>query len=217
MRSADDFDSYYKSPDPWGIGQARRRDRALTGIIGPYVAGKTVLELGCGEGHLTASVFQSAARIEGVDISPVAISRANFLSLPNASFQVSDFLDVSFAGYDVIAAIECLYYLSASEQEAFYQKLATENAGKVFILSGPIIGSNEYRTYFTHAGVTETLSGHGISIIEWRNLNAYGKAGAAATVAAAVCKMPFGNGLVAALPEKWVYQRCYVARCADSR
>jgi SAM-dependent methyltransferase len=217
VRSADDFDSYYKSPDPWGIGQASCRDRALAGLIGPYVVNKSVLELGCGEGHLTGSVFRDATSITGIDISPVAISRASSLSLPNASFQTSDFLDVSFAGYDVVAGIECLYYLSPSEQEAFYQKLTAENAGKLFILSGPIIGSNEHRTYFTHAGVIETFYRHGLSIIEWRNLNAYRKAGPAATLAAALCKLPFGNLLVTALPEKWVYQRCYVARCADSR
>jgi SAM-dependent methyltransferase len=217
LRSADDFDSYYKSPDPWGIGQASRRDRALAGLIGPYVADKSVLELGCGEGHLTGSVFRDATSITGIDISPVAISRASSLSLPNASFQTSDFLDVSFADYDVIAAIECLYYLSPSEQEAFYEKLTSDHAGKTFILSGPIIGSNEYRTYFTHAGVTDTFSRHGLSIIEWRNLSANGKAGLAATLAAALCRMPFGNGLVTALPEKWVYQRCYVTRCTDSR
>jgi ubiquinone/menaquinone biosynthesis C-methylase UbiE len=68
LRNAADFDSYYQSPDPWGIGRASRRDRALSRIIGPYVAGKTVLELGCGEGHLTASIFRDAK--SSVIISP---------------------------------------------------------------------------------------------------------------------------------------------------
>ena len=123
MRSAGDFDSYYKSPDPWGIGQALRRDRALGGIIRPYVAGKSVLELGCGEGHLTASVFRNAARIKGIDISPIAISRANALSLPNASFQTSDFLDVSFAGYDVIAAIDAFITSHQVSRKSFTKSL----------------------------------------------------------------------------------------------
>jgi cyclopropane fatty-acyl-phospholipid synthase-like methyltransferase len=84
------------------------------------VTNKAVLELGCGEGHLTASIFRKAARVCGVDISAIAISRATALSLPNASFQASDFLNVSFAGHDVIAAIECIYYLAPEEQEAFF-------------------------------------------------------------------------------------------------
>jgi hypothetical protein len=65
LRSAHDFDSYYRSPDPWKIDRASRRDRTLARIVGPYVAGKAVLELGCGEGHLTATTFR------GIDISPV--------------------------------------------------------------------------------------------------------------------------------------------------
>jgi predicted TPR repeat methyltransferase len=214
LRDAQDFDSFYQSPDPWGIGNASRRDKALSGVIGRYVAGKSVLELGCGEGHLTASVFRNARSIRGVDISSVAISRAVALSLPNASFEMSDFLSVSLAGYDVIAAIECLYYLSPDEQEAFFRKLATEHAGKIFILSGPIIGSNEHRTYFTHDGIDATFARHGLSIIEWRNLNAYRKAGVAATLAAAASRLPFGSNLLAVLPERFVYQRCYIARCA---
>lgn len=212
MRSAGDFDSYYQSPDPWNIATSSRRDRALARIIAPHVAGKRVLELGCGEGHLTASVFRSASSIKGIDISPIAISRANGLALPNASFEAADFLNVSFEGYDVIAAIECLYYLSPGEQKAFYQKLAREHAGKNFILSGPIIGSNQYRTYFTHAGISETFRRHGLSIVECRNLNCYRKAGIAATIAAALCRLPFGEGLIPMLPESFVYQRCYVAR-----
>ena len=214
MRDAQDFDSFYHSPDPWGIGNASRRDEALSGIIGHYVSDKAIFELGCGEGHLTASVFRNARSIRGVDISSLAISRAVALSLPNASFEVSDFLSLSFAGYDVIAAIECLYYLSPDEQEAFFGKLATEHAGKIFILSGPIIGSNEHRTYFTHDGISAMFARHGLSIIEWRNLNAYRKAGVAATLAAAASRLPFGSKLLSVLPERFVYQRCYIARCA---
>ena len=215
MRSAEEFDSYYQSPDPWKISHASRRDRALARIIGPYVVGKTVLELGCGEGHLTATVFKGASSIKGIDISPVAVSRATALSLPNASFQASDFLNVSFAGYDVIAAVECLYYLSPTEQETFFRKLSREHAGKLFVLSGPIIGSNEYRMYFTDGGIRQTFARHGLSLIEGRNLNAYRKAGAGATIAAALCRLPLGSAVLDALPDSYVYQRCYVARCAD--
>jgi 2-polyprenyl-3-methyl-5-hydroxy-6-metoxy-1,4-benzoquinol methylase len=59
------FDSYYQTPDPWRIGKASRRDKALTRIIGPYLSNKTVLELGCGEGHLTATIFKDANRVKG--------------------------------------------------------------------------------------------------------------------------------------------------------
>jgi hypothetical protein len=74
----------------------------------------------------------------------------------NASCVASDFLAVNFAGYDVIAAIECIYYLAA--EEAFFQKLTSEAAGKLLIISGPIIGSNEYRIYFTDSGLRRTFA-----------------------------------------------------------
>jgi 2-polyprenyl-3-methyl-5-hydroxy-6-metoxy-1,4-benzoquinol methylase len=72
MRTASDFDSYYQTPDPWGISRASRRDRALAAVIKPHVAGKSVLELGCGEGHLTATVFSGARSIRGIDIESFA-------------------------------------------------------------------------------------------------------------------------------------------------
>jgi hypothetical protein len=157
-------------------------------------------------------------RASGASTSARLRSRARpRLALPDASFEASDFLRVSFAGYDVIAAIECLYYLSPTEQETFFSKLASEHAGKVFILSGPIIGSNEYRTYFTDRGVTETFARHGLSLIESRNLNAYRKAGIGATISAALCRLPLGSAVLDLLPESYVYQRCYVARCAPTQ
>lgn len=212
MRTADDFDAYYRSPDPWGLTNAARRDRVLRAFIEPHVANKSVLELGCGEGHLSKTIFGRAKAVRGIDISPVAISRAAALSLPNATFDAADFLDLDFSGYDVIAAIECIYYLNASEQERFYQKLTSEHAGKIFILSGPIIGSNEYRTYFTHSGIEITFTRHGLSMLEWRNLNAYRKAGVMAAAAAAASRLPLGDKLIPLLPARYVYQRCYVAK-----
>jgi hypothetical protein len=44
MRTKEEFNQLYASPDPWG--------RALARCVRPFVANKTVLELGCGEGHL---------------------------------------------------------------------------------------------------------------------------------------------------------------------
>jgi 2-polyprenyl-3-methyl-5-hydroxy-6-metoxy-1,4-benzoquinol methylase len=208
MRSASDFDAFYQnSPDPWGIGRAQRRDRALSRTIKPHIEGQAVLELGCGEGHLTATVFRPAKHVTGIDISPIAVERARRRQLRNASFDVQDFLGVTFAGYDVIAAIECLYYLSPDEQEAFFRKLRAEHSG-TFIVSGPIIGTNEHRTYFTHAGLLSTFARHGLRVIEWSNLNAYRRAGLGGLVAAVATRI--SDDVLPWVPERYVYQRCYV-------
>jgi hypothetical protein len=78
-------------------------------------------------------------------------------------------------GYGVIAAIECLCYLSPPEQEAFFAKVAREQSGKILIISGPIIGRNERRKYFTHEDVLVTLTRHGISAVKFHNLNVHRK------------------------------------------
>jgi SAM-dependent methyltransferase len=100
VRTAQDFDRYYETEDPWGISKYRFRDGALRHLIGSCLLGRAVLELGCGEGHLTEAVFAHACAVTGVDISGVAISRAAARDLPNARFRVADFLDIPFAGYD---------------------------------------------------------------------------------------------------------------------
>jgi len=216
MRTSSEFDAHYSTKDPWGLKHASRRDRALGKIIGPHVDGHSVLELGCGEGHLTATVFAKARSVTGIDISGVAVSRAQALGLPHARFEVSDFLTVGLRGYDVIAAVECLYYLSAAEQDAFLQRLAREHGG-IFILSAPIIGANEHRTYYTHSGIVQMLARHGFTVLEWRNLNAYWKAGIGGAAAAAMTRFPFADALVPYLPEALVYQRCYVSSSAKNR
>jgi predicted TPR repeat methyltransferase len=215
VRTASDFDAFYADADPWRIGSAHSRDRVLRRSVARFVTGKKVLELGCGEGHLSQTLFFDAANVRGIDISGVAIHRALSKGISNATFEKSDFLNVSYEGYDVIAAIECLYYLSASEQEAFFSKVAREHSGKILILSGPIIGQNEHRKYFTHESVLDTLARHGISVIEFHNLNVHRKTPlvnrTVANLTAALVRAPFGNLLLSALPDRLIYQRCYIA------
>jgi predicted TPR repeat methyltransferase len=176
-----------------------------------FVCGKSVLELGCGEGHLTQAVFSQARAVTGIDISEVAIRRASALHLCNARFENRDFLRTSFEGYDVIAAIECLYYLLPNEQEEFFAKVAREHERKLLIISGPIIGENQHRKYFTHAGLLETFGQHGLSVVEWRNLYV-NRIGALRTIAAVLVRLPGCLWLIDWIPKSLVYQRCYVVR-----
>src|SRR2546430_12673607 len=147
MRTADDFNRYYATPDPWGVSRATFRDRVLRRHLTRSIRNKSVLELGCGEGHLTQAIFHRARSVMAADISDVAIARAKSLDLRNARFETANLLDISFGGYDVIAAIECIYYLSHQEQGAFLEKVAREHSGKMLLLSGPII---DYQRYFGH-------------------------------------------------------------------
>jgi SAM-dependent methyltransferase len=199
MRTAADFNQFYAAEhDPWHISRARFRDKGLRRSISKFVTGKSVLELGRGEGHLTQSIFSETRMVTGVDISEIAIERAKARNIQNARFENSDFLKISFDGYDVITAIECLYYLAPER----------EHGGKIMILSGPIIGENEHRKYFTHQSLLETFARHGMDVIEFHNLNVY-RTTLLANIPAILVRLPLGDWLLDYLPRSMVYQRCY--------
>lgn len=215
MRSADDFDQFYSAPDPWRISQAKGRDRLLRRLLLPHVQNRTVLELGCGEGHLTSTIFRHGRRVHSIDISQVAIRRAQALNVPNATFEASDFLSAHMRGFDIIAAIECVYYLTLEEQDRFFAKVAAEHAGKTLLLSGPIVGETQYRRYFTHAELLAKFDEHRIELVGYRNLNIYRKATRVPRLmgngAALLAKLPvLGDRLVDVMPETLIYQRLYV-------
>jgi SAM-dependent methyltransferase len=212
MRTAEDFNLYYAAPDPWHVARARFRDRVLRRCIKPFIRDRFVLELGCGEGHLTEAVFCKARSVIGIDISDVAIARAQSLDLPNARFENADLLQISYKGYEVIAAIECIHYLSHPEQGAFLEKVASEHAGKLLLLSGPIV---DYTRHFSHRRLMHEFTSLGFSVVKSYNLSVYWHPPSSRIVANLV-KLPLGYTVLDWLPEEMIYQRLYVLR-APSR
>jgi cyclopropane fatty-acyl-phospholipid synthase-like methyltransferase len=208
MRTADDFNRYYATPDPWGVARATFRDRALRRHVTRSTRNKSVLELGCGEGHLTRAVFHRARSVIAVDISDVAIARAKSLNLPNAKFETADLLDTSLGGYDVITAIECIYYLSHQEQGAFLHRVAKEHSGKMLLMSGPII---DYQRYFGHRRLMYQFKALGFTVVKVRNLSVYWHP-LSSRIVANLIKLPLGYTLLDWLPERMIYQRLYAVR-----
>lgn len=208
MRTAEDFNLHYASPDPWQISHARFRDRILRRRMTPFIHGKSVLELGCGEGHLTKAVFRKARSVAGIDISDMAIARAKSLNLPNARFEAADFLQTPFAGYDVIAAIECIYYLAHLEQKTFLEKVAKDHAGKILLLSGPIIDDQRY---FGHDRLMLEFAQFGFAPVKFYNLSVYWRP-ASARLIGHMLKVPLGYTLLDSLPDRMIYQRLYAVR-----
>lgn len=208
MRTAAEFNSFYASPDPWCISQARFRDKVLRHCLARFIRGKSVLELGCGEGHLTERVFRRARSVVGIDISDVAIARAKSLNLANARFECGDFLRTSFEGYDVIAAIECIHYLSLQERGAFLEKVAAEHSGKMLLLSGPII---DYVRHFGHKRLMYEFGELGFKPVKFYNLSVYGHA-ASTRIVAGLLKLPLGYTLLDGLPDRMIHQRLYAVR-----
>ena len=148
----------------------------------------------------------------GIDISDVAIARAQSLDLPNARFENADLLQISYKGYEVIAAIECIHYLSHPEQGAFLEKVASEHAGKLLLLSGPIV---DYTRHFSHRRLMHEFTSLGFSVVKSYNLSVYWHPPSSRIVANLV-KLPLGYTVLDWLPEEMIYQRLYVLR-APSR
>jgi cyclopropane fatty-acyl-phospholipid synthase-like methyltransferase len=208
MRTAAEFNAYYTTPDPWSVAHAKFRDRVLRRHLTRAVRNKSVLELGCGEGHLTKTVLHKARSVVGVDISDVAIARANALNLPNATFHAADLLDISLEGYDVITALECIHYLSHSEQGAFLAMAAREHSGKILFLSGPII---DYQRHFSHRRLMLQFKALGFKVVGFYNLSVYWHP-PLFRVLATFLKFPLGYMLLDWLPERTIYQRLYALR-----
>lgn len=87
---------------------------ATIALLGP-VAGRDVLDAGCGSGPLSAALVERGARVVGFDTSPRMVELARARALPDASFAVADlgaplpqFADHSF---DTIVASLVLHYL----------------------------------------------------------------------------------------------------------
>jgi SAM-dependent methyltransferase len=174
-----------------------------------FVRDRFVLELGCGEGHLTEAVFGSARSVVGIDISDVAIARAQSLELPNARFENADLLQISYKGYEVIAAIECIHYLSHPEQGAFLEKVAREHAGKMLLLSGPIV---DYAHHFSHRRLMLEFTTLGFSLVRFNNLSVYWHPPSSRLVASLIKLLPLGYLALDWLPERMIYQRLYALR-----
>jgi 2-polyprenyl-3-methyl-5-hydroxy-6-metoxy-1,4-benzoquinol methylase len=208
MRTAEDFNRYYAAPDPWGVSRATFRDRVLRRHLTRSIRDKSVLELGCGEGHLTRAVFHRARSVIAIDVSDVAIARAKSLNLPNARFETADLQDISLGGYDVIAAIECIYYLSHQEQGIFLQRVAKEHSGKILLLSGPII---DYQRYFGHRRLMYQFKALGFTVVRFQNLSVYWHP-FSSRIVANLLKLPLGYTLLHLLPERMIYQRLYIVR-----
>jgi SAM-dependent methyltransferase len=208
VRTAEDFNNYYATPDPWRISRARFRDTVLRRCLTRFIRNKSVLELGCGEGHLTQAILGKARSVVGIDISDVAIARAKSLNLRNATFESDDLLRTSFEGYDVIAAIECIYYLSLQERGMFLEKVIQEHSGKMLLLSGPIV---DYRRYFSHRRLMYEVTTLGFTLVKSYNLSVYWHP-FSSRIVGNLLKLPLGYTLLGWLPEPMIYQRLYALR-----
>jgi SAM-dependent methyltransferase len=115
------FDALYgRDADPWQFrsSQYEKEKYAATLAALPRASYRHLLELGSSIGELTALLAERAARVTGVETSPVAIAAARercrifpHVSFVQAHLPGGDWRD----GADAVVLSEVLYYLNARD------------------------------------------------------------------------------------------------------
>ncbi len=115
--SVERLEYLYALEDPWDMATAREQHRfektnefLLTQV--PQI--KSLLEIGCGEGHQTAVFNRVAEQVFGLDVSKSAITRAQ-LACPDAAYAIGDItttkIPEDWPKFEVVAACEVIYYM----------------------------------------------------------------------------------------------------------
>lgn len=97
--------------NPWNALYERPGTIALL----PPVAGRDVLDVGCGSGPIAEWLVRNGARVTGFDASPSMVKLADARALPQASFVVADLAEpLDFLpddAFDIVVAGLVLHYV----------------------------------------------------------------------------------------------------------
>lgn len=111
----------------------------------PLVAGKVVLDLGCGSGYGAFELAKQAGMVLGLDMSPQAIdfARRNYVS-PNLSYLVGDCCQTGLApsSFDAVICFEVIEHLA--EQPRLMEEIC-----RILKPSGFLLISTPNRLFYT--------------------------------------------------------------------
>ena len=117
----------YDIPYHWAMG---RFYQYVVGVaaerVAPLVRDRVVLEMGCGDGYMTAKIARAARTVFGFDMNERAVAFAEMIVRePNVTFGVGRAEEVDAMAarmdddVDVVASFEVVEHLSAQERAAF--------------------------------------------------------------------------------------------------
>lgn len=105
---------YAASIDPWALSvspMAHQRYLALLHAVAPFTPCRSILDVGCGEGHFTRFLAGMSTEVVGIDVSASALERAAE-HVPAARFICAGLHEYRPPKtFDVVTAVEMLYYV----------------------------------------------------------------------------------------------------------
>ncbi|MBO6601687.1 MAG: magnesium protoporphyrin IX methyltransferase [Roseicyclus sp.] len=102
------------------VREGRDRMRAIMlGQLPEDLAGKRVLDAGCGAGQMTAELAMRGADVVAIDISPelvkIAERRLSDNLAPRVTFTSGDMLSESLGAFDYVMAMDSMIYYEADD------------------------------------------------------------------------------------------------------
>ena len=122
--------------DPWGLYQ-----QIVRHVQNKHVAGKRVLDIGCGSGWIEDMLLEKGAKkIVGIDISESVIKKAKSRKLKNVQYKTATAIDLPFPknSFDTVVCFEVLEHIPQNtEQKMFDEVYRVLKPGGQFFLSTP--------------------------------------------------------------------------------
>jgi SAM-dependent methyltransferase len=111
------LDTVYMVDDPWHMdspSEKYRFEETNRLILEKFGRVRSILEVGCGEGHQSVILKNICNHLVGLDVSAKAVARAK-RRCPGAVYYVGDISSREideFRPYDLVVACEVLYYMN---------------------------------------------------------------------------------------------------------
>jgi 2-polyprenyl-3-methyl-5-hydroxy-6-metoxy-1,4-benzoquinol methylase len=135
-------------------GEAANHHYLVPGVLRALApqSGRRVLDVGCGNGSLTASIARAGMQVTGIDFTPSGIERAR-ASFPGVEFlahDIGDPLPESLRGrFDVVVSAEVIEHL-------FSPRTLFDRAREALGDEGQVIVTTPYHGYLKNLAIAAT-------------------------------------------------------------
>jgi SAM-dependent methyltransferase len=170
----DTFADHYARENEVGLFNAHYDRPAMLNLAGD-VAGRNILDAGCGAGPLAAALRDRGARVTGFDASPAMVALARRRLGPDTQVLVADLaepLPFGTARFDDVVAALVLHYLEDwTDPLAELHRVLKPGGRLILSVNHPVIRPVVYpqEDYFATSAYTEdyTFDGHTVDLTFW--------------------------------------------------